>query len=341
MPQCTICGQETAFIPQYQQWYCYHCQRYPYMQQVQAAPMHYPQPAYAPQYYPQQSYPHQHLFQQPAPYMTQFQNPPAIVPTEIAAKARINASFMIRQSSDKLISTNWVWLILLFQIVLPVSAVISLYALMQGTNFDINAVGFLLVAILLVLLVSIALAISHAILTHKLVQRRDEHFRRDAILRQGQEEYLAALSYGKHIDLNVERWTMNTLHIGATTNDRSARLWAMLVALIAIIPIIGIIFLFYSQYFLTKDVQEHDEKQRTFNHYFQVGLMKSGKIAQPLFDWQPLPRRDTSAYVILTILTIGLFLPYWWYVNIQDMNMHLNNQAEFENRLIKLLQTEG
>jgi len=270
-----------------------------------------------------------------------FQNPPAMAPTEVAAKARINASFMMRQNTDKIISTNWVWVILLFQIVFPVSAIISIFALVQGTAIDFNDVGFLLVAILLVLLVSIALAISHAILVHKLVQRRDWHFQRDLTLRQGMEEYLGALSLSKQIDLNVERWTMNTLHIGTVSNDRSAGLWAMLVGLIAIIPIIGIIFLIYSQYFLTRDVQEHDEKQRYFNHYFQAGLMKTGKITQPVFDWQPLPKRDTSAYVILTILTLGLFLPYWWYVNIQDMNAHLKNQTEFENRLIQLLQTEG
>ena len=125
MPQCTICGQETVFIPQYQQWYCHRCQRYPYMQQAQAAP-YYPQPAYTQQYYyqqptlyyPQSAYPQQY-YQQPAPYVAAFQNPPAMAPTEIAAKARMNDSFMIRQTSDKIISTNWAWLILLFQIVFP------------------------------------------------------------------------------------------------------------------------------------------------------------------------------------------------------------------------------
>jgi hypothetical protein len=309
----------------------------------QSQPYYYQQPVSPLQYYPQQPPYSQPYYQQPAPYAAPmaFQNPPAMTQTEVAAKARINASFMMRQSSDKMISTNWVWIILLFQVILPVSAVLSIYAMIQGNGFDINAVGFLLAAILIVLLISIALAVSHAVLVHKLVQRRDEHFRRDAILRQGMEEYLAALSLGKQVDLNVERWTMNTLHIGATTNDRSAGLWAMLVGLIAIIPIIGIIFLFYSQYFLTKDVQEHDGKQRQFNQYFQAGLMKAGKITQPIADWQPLPKRDISAYVILTILTLGLFLPQWWYVNIQDMNTHLKNQTEFENRLIQLLQTEG
>ena len=234
MPQCTICGQETVFVPQYQQWFCHRCQMYPYLQQ-------------APLYHNQQpAYPHQYLFQHPMQYAAPmfFQNPPAMAPTEVAAKARINSSFMMRQNSDKMISTNWVWVILLFQVILPVSAVISIYAIMQGTEFDINAVGFLLAVILIVLLVSIALAISHAILIYKLVQRRDMHFQRDAILRQGMEEYLAAVSASKQVDLNVERWTMNTLHLGTPSNERSAGLWAMLVGLIAIIPIIGIIFLY-------------------------------------------------------------------------------------------------
>jgi hypothetical protein len=277
------------------------------------------------------------------PYMAPvfFLNPPVMAPTEIAAKSKINSSLMMRQNSDKIISTNWVWVILLFQIIFPVSAIISIYVLAMGTDFNVSAVGFLVVAILIVLLVSIALAVSHAILIYKLVQRRDEHFRRDAILRQGMEEYLAAMSIGKQIDLNVERWTMNTLHISTASNERSAGLWALLVGLIAIIPMIGVIFLLYSQYFLTKDTQEHDEKQRTFNQYFQNGLMKGGKIKLPIVDWQALPKRDTSVYMIMTILTLGLFLPYWWYVNIQDMNAHLKNQMEFENRFMQILEMEG
>ena len=108
-----------------------------------------------------------------------------------------------------------------------------------------------------------------------------------------------------------------------------------------IIAIIGIIFLMYSQAFLTKDAQEHDERQRAFNQQYMTGVAKAGKPGDAAFIWQPLPRRDVTIYVILTILTLGLFLPYWWYVNIVDMNTHMANQWNFENALIQRIQAEG
>jgi cbb3-type cytochrome oxidase subunit 3 len=114
-----------------------------------------------------------------------------------------------------------------------------------------------------------------------------------------------------------------------------------MVSLIAIIPLVGAILLLYCQAFLTADVQNHADRQKAHNHFFQQGLMKVGKISQPFHEWQPLPKRDTAAYTILTILTVGFFLPYWWYVNIQDMNAHLKSQSEYENRLVQLLQAEG
>jgi uncharacterized integral membrane protein len=347
MPICTICGQEVSFIPQYQQWYCHTCRTYPYLQQAPAPqyvqpppvypgyyqqPMMYQQPGY---YQPTPSY-YQQYYPQPAMYQ-----PPVVAPNPVSARSKIHSSFMMRQNSDKNVSTHWVWIILVFQIILPLSAIIAVFALATDTTFDITATGTLLPIILGIMLVSIGLAISHAILTHKLVKRRDEHFRRDAVLREGMSEYLGAISMASGVDLNVERWTLNTVHYSNQNQDRGAGLWAMLVALIPIIPFLGIIFLVYSQVFLTRDTQEHDEKQRNFNYQYQVGLARAGKLGDDNFVWQPIPRRDVAIYVILTILTLGMFLPYWWYVNIVDMNTHMANQWKFEEMLVKKLQADG
>ena len=95
------------------------------------------------------------------------------------ARSKINSSFMMRQNSDQRVSTSWVWIILIFQVILPLSAVIAIFALASGTEFQITETGTLLSLVLGVMLVSIGLAVSHAILTHKLVKRRDEHFRRE------------------------------------------------------------------------------------------------------------------------------------------------------------------
>ncbi|MFO7618605.1 MAG: hypothetical protein R6W91_02980 [Thermoplasmata archaeon] len=334
MPLCTTCGQEVSFIPQYQQWYCPYCRTYPYLQQA-VSPPYYQAPAY-PGYYQQPPY-YQQYYAPPV----MFQQPPAVGPSPQNARSKIYSSFMMRQSTDQVIPTFWAWIILVFQIILPLSAIIAIYAFIVDTGFDITDTGPLMLIILAILLVSIGLAITHAVLTYKLVKRRDEHFKRDRILNDGMAEYLGAVALNTSVDLNVERWTLNTIMYAGNTQERSASLWAMLVALLPIIPFIGVIFLIYCQVFLTKDMQEHDEKQRNFNYQYQVGLAKAGKLGNDSFFWQPLPKRDVAAYVVLTILTLGLFLPYWWYVNIVDMNTHIANQWNFENALVKKLQADG
>ncbi|MDO9537431.1 MAG: hypothetical protein Q7J68_03830 [Thermoplasmata archaeon] len=266
--------------------------------------------------------------------------PPVMVPNETVAKSRIFNSFMLRAHTDKQISTSWVGAILAFQVILPLIAIMFVFWMFNGTNPTFGALNFVML-LLIVLLMGIVYVIVQGVLVFKLVDRRDNHFLRDRNLRVGMEEYVAASALTKQMDLNVERWTMNTISQGNNDIERSPLMWAMLVSLIAIIPIVGIIFLVYSQAFLTKDVQSHDEKQRSYNQYFEASLMKTGKITQPIYQWQPIPRRDVAIYTILTILTVGFFLPYWWYVNIQDMNAHMQNQMEFENRLVQLLQAEG
>ena len=49
-----------------------------------------------------------------------------------------------------------------------------------------------------------------------------------------------------------------------------------------------------------------------------------------------MPKRDPAAYVLVSVLTIGFFLPYWWYVNIVDMNSHMRNQWDFESQIIHM-----
>jgi hypothetical protein len=277
----------------------------------------------------------------PAPESQGPPNPPFIAPDPAMAKRKIHSSFMQRQGTDKAISTHWTWLILLFQVIVPASAIISLYAVLTDASFDITNMGFLLLLFLAALLISIALAVTHAIVASKLVARRDGHFRRDAVMRDGMMDHMNATSYSTKIDLNVERWTLNTIHYSSQTSDRSPGLWAVMVALIGIIPIFGTLLLMYFNALMTKDVHEHDEKQRYFIDQFQRGMAKAGRPGDGASNWHPLPVRNISMYAVLSVLTLGFFLPYWWYVNIVDMNTHIANQWNFENELVKTIQAEG
>ncbi|MEI6797346.1 MAG: DUF4234 domain-containing protein, partial [Methanomassiliicoccales archaeon] len=52
-------------------------------------------------------------------------------------------------------------------------------------------------------------------------------------------------------------------------------------------------------------------------------------------SWKTLPERSFVIYLVLTIVTLGLFMFYWVYVIIKDMNEHMKNQWAFEDQLLR------
>jgi len=322
---CPSCGMEMTFYYQNQRWYCHECQKYaePIQQQVQSQYAQAPQP---PTYQPLPQ----------AAYGQGYLNPPAQVTDGRLARSKIMGALNMRKSTDQIISIRWAYGILALQLLVPILTFAMLYLVLVGTNINLSSTGQLIL-IIAVFLAAVAMVLVMAMLVHKLVNRRDGHFRRDALLKQGMMEYLDALSLRERRDINVERWTMNTMFHSDPEMERNPGLWALLVGLVVIIPIIGIFATLYCLHFLTKDVHEHDARQSHFNHQFQIGMMKLGKLDTVHYDMAPLPRRDTGAYLILSILTLGFFLPYWWYVNIVDMNTHMRNQWQFESNLMKMI----
>ena len=318
---CPKCGMQMTFYQQNQSWYCHTCRSYA------AAPVYASAPA--PQYAtPMYTAPQQMYYAAPPP-----------MPNEHTARSKIYGAMRMRDTTDKIIPTSWAVAILLFQIIVPVLTMVMIYLLIIGVNLNLSASTSMLM-ILSIFLAVIAMVIVQAALVYKLVRRRDEHFHRDGLMRQGMIEYLDAMSIKEKKDINVERWTMNSMHYSVTEVDRGPGIWALLVGLVAIIPIMGIFAMLYCLYFLTRDTQLHDQHQRDFNSQFQLGMLKLGKINTVSYDWYPLPKRDSSVYIIMTIFTLGFTLPYWWYVNIVDMNTHFKHQWQFENLIIKMIKEE-
>ena len=295
-------------------------------------PAHQPpvQQPHAQQQYAQQPYAQPQPVQQPQMYQ-----PPKTYVDEKVAQSKIYGAMRMRDSTDKIISIRWAFAILAFQLIVPIMAISLILLFFSGTNLNISGTAQVAV-IVLIFLAAVAMVIFQSALVYKLVGRRDEHFRRDMLMKQGMLEYLDAISVKEKKDINVERWTMNTIMYSVTESDRSTGLWALLVGLVVIIPIVGVFAMFYCLHFLTKDVHSHDQRQRDFNYQFQLAMFKMGKIDTISYDWVPLPKRDPAAYVLVSILTLSFFLPYWWYVNIVDMNSHMRNQWDFESQIIHM-----
>lgn len=314
---CPNCGAELVYYYQNQSWYCHRCQRY-----VGA----YNQPNYQ--------------VQQPFVQPNQAYYPvPASVPDVGAAQSKIYGAMRMRDTTDQIIPISWAIIMVFLQILVPIVTVVMLYFWLVNGTLNLS-LGSSMAVVVAVFLADIAMVIFQSVLIYRLVKRRDGHFRRDRQLRQGMMEFLDALAIERRKNIDVERWTMNSMHYSVADADRGPMLWALLAGLMTIIPVIGLIALLYCLYFLTGDVQTHDRRQRDFNYQFQLGMLKMGKINAISYDWQPLPRRDTAAYVLLVIFTLGFALPYWWYVNIRDMNTHLQNQWNFESQLITMTKQE-
>ena len=67
------------------------------------------------------------------------------------------------------------------------------------------------------------------------------------------------------------------------------------------------------------------------------GLLKRyGVYAEPIV--QTMPDRNTVLYIVLTIVTLGLFLLYWVYVVTNDPNKHFAVHRSVEQNLVRALE---
>lgn len=211
--------------------------------------------------------------------------------------------------------------------------------LLEDIYSDYNVSSITLIMIMLALIFQILISVLQAVLVHRLCKSRDEHFRRDMNMQAGITELMGVWSNKKMLDLNVERWTMNTILIDANAiaKERSPGLWAVLVA----IPFLGMIFTMIILHILSKDLYLHEERQLAFNNQLQFGMLKYGRTPANNLLWAPQPRRSSAAYAVLSILSLGLFIPYWFYTVMIDTKTHFRSQWKYENELVDNLQREG
>ena len=90
-------------------------------------------------------------------------------------------------------------------------------------------------------------------------------------------------------------------------------------------------------YFLTKYTFDHDRRLNTFVQNAQLAGAQVGlDLAQP--NWKPIHKRGFVLYLVLSIVTLGLFAIYWLYTLITDMNEHFDNEWQFEDLLFREIQ---
>ena len=161
-----------------------------------------------------------------------------------------------------------------------------------------------------------------------LIKRRNSHFERLAKLQELVLDPLGDVSSESGQSLHAH--TSNSPEHKATVRLRNALAWALLSILI--FPLI------YILYFLTKDLQAHEESE----HSFFVEILSRF----PSFDTSlpggtfEINRRPWIKYFLLVGVTLGFASVYWLYRIFNDYNYHFKMEWKIEDNLLSCLRNE-
>jgi hypothetical protein len=257
----------------------------------------------------------------------------------------IRKDVQMRVETDQMMSSAWILVYILpiiFAIVLVtvfIIVLISTIATFPTTpppDQPITSTQFtpLFISIAFLYLFVIITFILNVILTYKLVRRRNAHFKRQIFLFEDVVTAVKAIATKKGVDVEVglasgERTVRETK---AEETEKSAVLWAILSAFI--FPAF-----WYVWYFLMKDFYKHELREDGFWEDISRILNKCGiKFSVPR-RMETLPERSFALYLIIHIITLGLFGIYWLYVLLKDPNQHFLYHVQIEDQLLSTLES--
>lgn len=240
----------------------------------------------------------------------------------------------MRDEADPKMSNAWliIYLIPIFAII--IGLVSLLFSVMLLPTLGPEAALPALVGIFLVPLLALISFVVSIILTYKLVKRRNTHFKRQSFLFEDLINAVKSLATKKKVDVEVglsscERTVRETK---AEETEKSAALWAILSAVVFLAT-------WYVYYFLMKDFYKHERREDGFWEDISKVLDKCDiKFSAPRRT-EILPNRSFVLYLILNIITAGLFGIYWLYVLLKDPNEHFKYHVQIEDELLSTLES--
>lgn len=263
-----------------------------------------------------------------------------------ASLNNIHQYIRMQYNSDRQMSMVWL-LVYIFPITVSIIAVGYIIASISDIfssidfanpqlysySYDWVPQEFVFIWILVVLSGVINLVIS-IVLNYLLVNRRHTHFQRQKLL---SENIITAISYlAKSKDRNIEGSLTSLEKILKEANseetEKSPTLWAILSVFVPLIQ-------FYVYYFLMKDLYKHEHREDNFwQNVKGVLKMLDTDFSIPKRN-EPIPDRSFVLYLILTVVTGGLFIVYWLFVLLKDPNDHFKYHVSSENQLLVTLES--
>jgi len=241
----------------------------------------------------------------------------------------LSRSVRMRDETDKRLSPFWAFIPLIFFAMAASVAVAWFWAWSWEIPAKITVAHAIAIGVMA--LAGVIGAILLLILIYMLIKRRNEHFKRHQLLEEDIVRVLSS-SAGKKkrkIEEKLASIELSSREAKLNEKEQPAFLWAILCFFI---PFVGL----YVGYFLMRDFYRHERREDFF-------LEDLEKTAGPVVALE-LPRRFRSTpdrniilYIVLTIVTMGIFGIYWLYTLIADPNNHFDHQATWEDKLLSSL----
>jgi len=187
-----------------------------------------------------------------------------------------------------------------------------------------------------VLLTIITCGIYGLYIFYKLMERRDMHLARMANMVNTSVALLkdraAATGKTELIAQELAQLEMVQREMYDQSRERGAVLWL----------IIGIFFgigILIGYYFVMDDLAKHDMLEAQYFTLMSQALAKMGLSAQASQAVPNIPERSYPMFLVLSIVTCGIYYFYWEYVLVDDGNKHVEAQVQWEDFIYSALAT--
>lgn len=244
----------------------------------------------------------------------------------------------LRAQTDRQISVAWILLPIIAALLAVVVAVLEVLAIVNTlsslTSSSTTMAAPVFGGFALVTGIEVLAGILYLYFFYMLIWRRNQHFPRQQRFFTDLVTVLRGAASKRNVNVDAVLGSMeNTVRQSqAEETDKSAVLWVILM----LVPFISIIAILYVLYFLTSDFYKHERWEDGMLSDTERALGAMG--VQFIFHRNnPIPSRSFVLYLIVTIITLGIFGLYWEYVLIKDPNNHFVNHAVYEPQIIQLV----
>jgi len=169
---------------------------------------------------------------------------------------------------------------------------------------------------------------------YKLMDRRDQHFARIANVVNTSVALLKmkaqASGNSQAITEEIAQLEFLQREIYEQSRERGAALWLIIAIFTGIGALIG-------YYLIMDDFAKHDIAEAQFFTIMSQALTKIGRSQQASRALPTIPERSFPVYLLLSIVTCGIFGFYWLYVLIDDGNGHFEAQVAWEDYIYAAL----